>query len=308
MKTHDYVLVVVRNLKETFDNDYIETLRQHGYRVELVFAGQDPIPVMEARPPIAACFQFDYPDLQGLADLRQTKQRVATVPLLMITQAHSEHLAVWAFRSRVWDYFVHPIDMPRFLEVFASLRSVRLPGKNKQPIPADEAPDSRRALDIQNAIPPEARLRCTSPGDAQSQLDRAISFLDKNLHRKIAQAEVAESCGLSTFQFSRLFKRLTGVTFQEYLLHRRIAEAMRLLANPKVSITDVCFTVGFRDLSYFTRVFQRYVGQPPSRYRLSLANKQPEPSSTQAASFRQKAQLQRLTAATSEFSLLPLKD
>ncbi|MFC3283400.1 helix-turn-helix transcriptional regulator [Litchfieldella rifensis] len=274
MKIHDYVLVVVRNLRETCDDDYVNVLRQQGYHVEVIPAGQDPIPVMEARPPIAACFQFDYPDLQGLADLREAKKRTSSIPLLMITQAHSEHLAVWAFRARVWDYFVHPIDMPRFLAVFETLRSVRLPGQ--------AAASGKNALDLQNTIPPEARLRCPAPGGQQSQLDRALAYLDQNLHRKIAQSEVAESCGLSTFQFSRLFKRLTGDTFQEYLLHRRIAEAMRLLANPKVSITDVCFTVGFRDLSYFTRTFQRYVGQPPSRYRLSMAESAAQSSSKPA--------------------------
>ena len=262
MDTHDYVLVVERNLQEVAEDDYLAALRDAGYRLEVIPPGKDPVPMMQARPPIAAIFQFDFPDQQGLADLRQAKQDMASVPLLMITQAHSEHLAVWAFRSRVWDYFVHPVDLTRLLEVMATLRRVRLPARDGK--------DSRQALDIRNTIPPEARLRFTHQGSDQTQLERAISFVDQNLHRKIAQAEVADQCGLSTFQFSRLFKRMTGNTFQEYLVHRRIAEAMRLLANPKVSITDVCFTVGFRDLSYFTRTFQRYVGKTPSRYRLGI--------------------------------------
>ncbi|WP_168013240.1 helix-turn-helix transcriptional regulator [Halomonas salinarum] len=262
MDTHDYVLVVERNLQKASEGDYLDALRNAGYRLESVSAGKDPVPVMKARPPIVAIFQYDFPDQQGLADLRQAKQEVSSIPLLMITQAHSEHLAVWAFRSRVWDYFVHPVDLTRLLEVMTTLRRVRLPARAGN--------ESRQTLDIRNTIPPEARLRFSNQGSDQSQLERAISFVDQNLHRKIAQAEVASLCGLSTFQFSRLFKRLTGDTFQEYLLHRRIAEAMRLLANPKVSITDVCFTVGFRDLSYFTRTFQRYVGKTPSRYRLGI--------------------------------------
>ncbi|MBS9405262.1 DNA-binding response regulator [Halomonas sp. TRM85114] len=244
-------------------------MRKQGYRVKVVPAGEDPIPIMEAGPPIAACFQFDYPDQQGLTDLRHAKQRVASVPLLMITQAHSEHLAVWAFRCRVWDYFVHPIDMPRFLAVLESLRDARLSGN---PSPSHGHPEPFSSLDSQNAIPHEARLRSPPPESGQAHIDRALTFIDKNLHRKIAQSEVADSCNLSTFQFSRLFKRLTGSTFQDYVLHRRITEAKRLLANPKVSITDVCFTVGFSDLSYFTRTFQRYVGQPPSRYRVNMTD------------------------------------
>lgn len=260
MITHDYMLIVLRTIQEPIDDEYHHALKRQGYRLETVAPDQDPAQLMKARPPIAACFQFDYPDLAGLASLREAKHAFPSIPLLMITQAHSEHLAVWAFRARVWDYFVQPFDMARFLEVVAKLYSVRLPEKAKAA--------HRDVVEVHNHIPPEARLHCSAPGDAQARLQRVVSFIDQHLHRKIVQAEVAALCGMSAFQFSRYFKRVTGITFQEYLLHRRISEAMRLLANPKVSITDVCFTVGFRDLSYFTRTFQRYVGKPPSRYRL----------------------------------------
>jgi AraC-like DNA-binding protein len=267
MVAHDYVLIVIRNIQQALDDDYHHALRQQGYRIEFIAAGQDPAPILKARPPIVACFQFDYPDFAGLTSLRETKQAIPSVPLLMITQAHSESLAVWAFRTRVWDYFVQPFDITRFLEVMAKLHSVRLPGKTSL---VNQHTDRtvRDVLEIRHSIPLEARLHASTAGDDHSRLQRALSYIDQNLHRRITQAEIAKLCGLSTFQFSRFFKQLTEITFQEYLLHRRISEARRLLANPKVSITDVCFTVGFRDLSYFTRIFQRYVGQPPSRYRL----------------------------------------
>lgn len=262
MQAHGYVLIVVRNLQEAQESDYHRALRQQGYHVELVDAGHDPIPVMTARPPIAACYQFDYPDLQGLADLRRAKQRVASVPLLMVTQAHSESLAVWAFRSRVWDYFVQPVELARFLEVIKTLHELRAPRQS--------ANESRQAMEVHNQIPAEARIRFPAPGDQEARLDLAITFIDQHLHRKIAQAEVAKSCGLSAFQLSRLFSKLTGSTFQDYLLRRRITEAQRLLANPRVSVTDVCFSVGFRDLSYFTRTFQKHVGHTPTAYRRTL--------------------------------------
>lgn len=270
MTVHEYVLIVVRNVHGQADSDFHHALIQEGYRIEIVVAGQDPIPIMQDRPPVAVCFQFDYPDFSGLTSLREAKQAVPSVPLLMITQAHSEHLAVWAFRARVWDYLVEPFDIQRFIDVMAKLYSVRLPCKTVNAVtpPPRSKPQEREVVEINNSIPHEARLHCSTAGDEQARLQRALSYIDQNLHRKIVQHEVAALCQLSAFQFSRFFKRLTGITFQEYLLHRRINEAMRLLSNPRVSITDVCFTVGFRDLSYFTRTFQRYVGKPPSRYRL----------------------------------------
>lgn len=256
------VVIVVRNLEACTSNKYTETLKKQGYQISYVAAGQDPVPVIEQQAPVAVCFQFDYPDQSGLLELRLTKQLQPSVPLVMITQSHSEQLAVWAFRAHVWDYFVQPVETARLVEVMATLTAIRH-GK-----PAEAA---RATLDANNAIPPEARLRCSGAREDRSVLEQILTYLNANLHKKIVQAEVAERFGLSPFQLSRLFKRLSHVTFQSYLLTRRIEEAKRLLANPKVSITDICFTVGFQDLSYFTRIFQRYVGQPPSRYRQAQA-------------------------------------
>jgi AraC-like DNA-binding protein len=75
---------------------------------------------------------------------------------------------------------------------------------------------------------------------------------------------------MTPFQFSRQFKQTYGMTFQEFLIRRRMTEAVRLLKNPSASVTDVCYTVGFRDLSYFARTFRRYVGMTPSRYKTDL--------------------------------------
>lgn len=256
------ILVVVRNVETDSPENYAALLEQRGYRVEYVPPGQCPLAAIRKQAPLAVLFQFDYPDLPGLASLRETKQQIPSVPVIMITQAHSEQLAVWAFRARVWDYFVHPIDIKRLIDVADTLAKIQQGG-----------PTKRTELDRSNAIPPEARLRCSGNRKEQAMLDQILTYVDGNLHQKIVQLEVAKRFGLSPFQFSRLFKRITTVTFQAYLLSRRIEEAKRLLANPKVSVTDVCFTVGFQDLSYFTRVFQRHVGSTPSRFRRAVGEK-----------------------------------
>jgi AraC-like DNA-binding protein len=75
---------------------------------------------------------------------------------------------------------------------------------------------------------------------------------------------------MTSSQFSRVFKLTHGTTFQEYVLRRRISQAIRLLQNPSASVTDICYTVGFNDQSYFTRTFRRYIGTSPTTYRNNL--------------------------------------
>ena len=274
MRTNGRVLLVVRSIGGTTSDAYVQSMLKNGYRVQEISRGQLSLPVMEQDAPLVACFQYDYPDLPGLAELRLVKERLPSVPLIMITQAHSEALAVWAFRTGVRDYFVQPVDIDRFLSVLRELSQIRA------------APESRRRFlprDAQappNLFPPEARLRPRTAAPVLAELDAAISYVARNLDGKIMQTDVAKICGLSPFQFSRLFKRRYEMTFQEYVQRMRIAEARRMLEHPGASVTDVCFNVGFHDLSYFTRTFQRYVGEAPSHYRQKAARQQQSGNST----------------------------
>ena len=72
---------------------------------------------------------------------------------------------------------------------------------------------------------------------------------------------------MNPFRFSRCFKKEIGITLQEYLVRLRIREALRLLDNPNASITDIAFTVGFNDTSYFSRTFKKYMNYSPSEFR-----------------------------------------
>ena len=72
---------------------------------------------------------------------------------------------------------------------------------------------------------------------------------------------------MSTFQFSRTFHRVFGLTFQAFLLRFRLDRAEELLLNPALGISDVGYAVGFRDASYFGRVFRRRHNMSPSQWR-----------------------------------------
>ena len=71
-------------------------------------------------------------------------------------------------------------------------------------------------------------------------------------------------CSMSPFVFSRKFKDVFGISFRDYVVRYRLRAACGLLKNPGSSVTDVAFAVGFNDVSYFSRMFKRHFGMPPS--------------------------------------------
>jgi AraC-like DNA-binding protein len=95
----------------------------------------------------------------------------------------------------------------------------------------------------------------------------ALQFIAANLHRHLSLADCARVCHLSPCEFSRRFHADQGVSFSQYLLRLRVERAAALLAEPRRSVSDVAYSVGFNDVSYFARAFRRFIGMPASAYR-----------------------------------------
>lgn len=200
---------------------------------------------------------FDFPTKQGLKTLQEIKQTHTTLPVVMLTVQHSEALAVWAFRSRVWDYLVKPIatrELDRCLCCLSEMLSMRA---------LQTAP--RRAAIPASLIPEENRI-AGPRGRMPQTLAPAISYVEQNYRRKLSSAKAASLCHLTPFQFSRVFKETYGLTFREYVLRFRVREACRLLKHPHAQVAEVAYLVGFNDPSYFGKIFRRYTQFSPSRF------------------------------------------
>lgn len=96
---------------------------------------------------------------------------------------------------------------------------------------------------------------------------KALAYIDRKYTEPVTLGDVSRECNLSKYYFSRVFKTCVGMSFKAYLNQKRIEAAKRLMAFPDLNMTEICFSVGFNDLSYFSRVFQRSEGVTPTRYR-----------------------------------------
>jgi len=206
-----------------------------------------------ARHPRVLCFEFDQPDQAGLKALQCTLRRYPALPVLMLTEHHSERLAVWAFRAGVWDYLVKPVSADDLGNALDALeRALRFAQSRKS-----------------NALPPPLDDCAARTGPAK-RTSVAVDYIETHTDRPIPISTLARLCRLSESEFSRLFRREQGVNCREFLLQARMARARRLLAKADASIAQVAFAVGFNDPSHFTRMFRHYVGMTPQHFRLTL--------------------------------------
>lgn len=101
-------------------------------------------------------------------------------------------------------------------------------------------------------------------------VERACRLVDQRLSApipgKLSQRDIARSLGVSPSHFSRVFKAEAGITFERYVMVRRVEFAKRLLLDPLNNVSQVAERCGFSEPAYFARVFHKLAGCPPSRY------------------------------------------
>lgn len=102
---------------------------------------------------------------------------------------------------------------------------------------------------------------------ASDLIHQAVSFVLAALPGDIRLTDVAKHVGMTSTVFSRFFKHNTGHNFVDYLRKVRIAQACRMLSETDASVTNICFAVGYFNISNFNRNFRAERGMTPSAYR-----------------------------------------
>ncbi|MEQ5868926.1 AraC family transcriptional regulator [Sagittula sp. NFXS13] len=112
----------------------------------------------------------------------------------------------------------------------------------------------------------------------ESDMNRVIAHLRDHLTEPVSESELAEMTGQSQSAFSRSFKRHTGTTLVRFRNQIRIDLACQMLvSDPEARVSDICFDVGFLNLSNFNRHFLRLKGMSPSEFRQTFAENKAVP-------------------------------
>jgi transcriptional regulator GlxA family with amidase domain len=100
-----------------------------------------------------------------------------------------------------------------------------------------------------------------------ARLDHAASYIRANYAEPLDLQQVARQAFFSPFHFHRLFRSRYGRTPHEILTAKRLAKAQSLLRSSELSVTEICYEVGFQSLGSFSQLFSKNVGEPPLMYR-----------------------------------------
>src|SRR5258706_9365842 len=116
-------------------------------------------------------------------------------------------------------------------------------------------------------------------------VERAIQAMHTHLHELLTLEDLASVACLSPSHFTRVFDRLIGIPPGEFLSALRFQAARRLLLTTPLSVTDICFEVGYASTGFFTSRFTQRVGLSPRLLRQRAHEFEPPPVANAGLSF-----------------------
>jgi AraC-like DNA-binding protein/mannose-6-phosphate isomerase-like protein (cupin superfamily) len=100
-----------------------------------------------------------------------------------------------------------------------------------------------------------------------ARVARAIEFINKHFAEPITLDDLAACIHVSRRHFFRLFEQTVGLAPMEYLKKVRLQKAAEMLLSSNANITEVAFACGFNDSNYFSSLYHKEFGMPPSQFK-----------------------------------------
>ncbi len=208
--------------------------------VELVLRTQPDLVLTDVR----------MPRMDGLTMVRRLREQGCMAEFVVLTAYSDFEYAHRALRLGVTDYLLKPFQDEELEQAVEKAR-VRLAERAAASV-SDGAGVMRFDLE---------------KGSKSKYIEEAISHLRAHYGEDLTIADTAAAINLSEGYLSRLFKKETGYTFNNYLTLYRIHTAMRLLQDCHKKVYEVSEEVGFADTTYFSTLFKKFVGLTPSEYQ-----------------------------------------
>ncbi len=103
----------------------------------------------------------------------------------------------------------------------------------------------------------------------EDRINRVYEYVEQNYQKSIDIQAVADLANLTVPSFCRYFKKITHITYTDFVNEYRINQACRLLFENK-PIADICFEVGFNNISHFNKTFKQLKGVSPREYKSGI--------------------------------------
>jgi AraC-like DNA-binding protein len=124
-------------------------------------------------------------------------------------------------------------------------------------------------LNLTNEIPGKGQPRARKlPMEQHRLITQLTTYIHDNIRTDISVTQLAERSGYSRDYVARIFKIVTGMSPQQYIIAAKLANAQLFLKRSLMSISEIADKLGYRDIHFFSRQFKQHIGMSPKAFRI----------------------------------------
>jgi AraC-like DNA-binding protein len=105
------------------------------------------------------------------------------------------------------------------------------------------------------------------PANIRSEIKQAIQYIHTHLNENISLARISKQVFLSSYYFSKLFKKEIGINYIDYVNRKKILHAQLLLQDTSWTIDSIAQSLGFTQITYFSKTFKKVTGISPRQFQ-----------------------------------------
>ena len=228
--------------------DYLSGVLSCDYHVITATDGQEALNKMETLCPDIVLTDVMMPNMDGNELCRRIKANPATtnIPVVMLTARLTEENEKESRDCGADDYFTKPFDikvLQEHIAILASGTGIDTSGKLKARI------EERKVVSVDRKL-----------------VDKVTAFIEEHIvESELSVEQMAEAMGMSRANIYRRMVAATGHTPSEFIKIVRLRHAERLLMQSGLTISEICYEVGFTSPRYFSKCYKDFYGYVPSK-------------------------------------------
>jgi CheY-like chemotaxis protein len=238
--------------------DYITQELGAYYRITAVTNAREALRLLLGSEPDK---QFDLvvsdvmmPEMDGFTMLRmiKTNMNISHIPVVMLTSKSDVANRLEGLEKGADAFLAKPFDMDELHVTINNLisKNLRLKGKYS-------GVQQQKDKVVETAV----------KGNDEMLMERVMKVVNEHMSDSDFSVEtLCTEVGISRAQLHRKMKAMTGLPVSEFIRNIRLEQAVRLLKEQKINVTQVAYTVGFSNLAHFSTVFRKQFGVSPSEY------------------------------------------
>ena len=234
--------------------DYLSNSLGHNFKVMTARNGKEGLKMAVSQIPDLIITDVVMPEMDGIQLVKALKGNslVSHIPVIMLSGKNKLQDRLMGLDTGADSYLPKPFYMSELKSMISNLINNRLIVKGKFSGKQEQA---EQVKPVQFESSDELFMK------------RVMAIVNKNIsNSEFNISQMVDEVGMSRTQLHRKLKELTGFSASRFLQNIRMQQAMKLLKEKKVNVSQIAYSVGFSSQTHFSTTFKQYYGVSPTEY------------------------------------------